>query len=200
MVVVPQLIQVGGAVIKRPLAGRGLVVARARTAHIRHRAVGLRQGSLDVGEGVRGRVAGHDALVREPDVRGQALVVPNRRLVELDHVLMLDVLGAVARHVESRVARAVLGELVGPELLVGPALVDPIPVHVGEEVGLAEGGDEGVDAGAGVGGNGGVVAWVVGHVGGGRGVELAGRVAVLRVAAVAEVGPEAVQRPALGRD
>lgn len=39
-------------------------------------------------------------------------------------------------------------EFVTPEIAIGAALVDPVFVHVSEQIELAEGGEEGADAGS----------------------------------------------------
>lgn len=56
----------------------------------------------------------------------------------------------VALLLKGRVAGGVLGELVGPELPARSALVDPVLLHVGEEVHLSVWLEEGLDRGAGV--------------------------------------------------
>lgn len=61
---------------------------------------------------------------------GQAAVVHDGRLEEVDDVLVLDVLGPVAWQVEGGVAGCVFAELVAPEVGVGRALVDPVPVCI----------------------------------------------------------------------
>lgn len=69
-----------------------------------------------------------------------------------------------------------LAELVGPEVSVGGAPVDPVGVHVGEEVKLAEGFKEGGYGGPRVGGDGvqGAV-WAGGGFGGRARVVLAAK-------------------------
>ena len=61
---------------------------------------------------------------------------------------MLAVLRAVALDIKGAVTRCVLAELVAPEVAVRLGLGYPILVHVGEQVILAEGLEEGTDAGA----------------------------------------------------
>ena len=48
---------------------------------------------------------------------------------EVNYILVLLVVGAVASDVECGRASGVLGELMGPESLVGLALADPVLVH-----------------------------------------------------------------------
>lgn len=93
---------------------------------------------------------------------------------------MLPILRAKARHLKGRVASSVLAELVGPEVDVGSSLVDPVGVHVVEQVVAAEVGDELADGCAVVGDYWSVWAGVVGRLGW-VGVVLAVGVAVLGV-------------------
>lgn len=65
------------------------------------------------------------AALSHPHV-GKTLVVQNGSAVEVGELGMIGVVNAVAGHVECRVAGTVLGELVGPEVLVWGALVDPV--------------------------------------------------------------------------
>ena len=78
-------------------------------------------------------------------------------------------------------------------------LGDPVVVHVFQEVVAAEWLEEGADVGARVGGHGGAVLEAVGGVGRRDGVVLAVQVAVLRVGAVAEIWPQSMQCPVIGR-
>jgi hypothetical protein len=83
----------------------------------------------------------------------------------------------------------VLAELVAPETGVILVLRDPVVVHVFEQVVAAEGFKECADVGAVVRGDEGAIGEAVCGVGRGYGVILAIEIAVLRVGAVAEVGP-----------
>lgn len=163
--------------------------------------MGVSQRRLDVREGIRRRVARRDAGTGQPVPAGQAAVEGHDRLEEVDDVLVLDVLGPVAGHVKGAVARGVFRELVRPEVGVGLALRHPVPVHVRQQVVPAERPQEGPDVGPRVRRHGGPRGRA------GRGVWRRGRVvlpaqvAVLRVRAVAEVGPQAVEGPCvLGED
>lgn len=60
-------------------------------------------------------------------MRGHAPVKSDGRLEEINNVLVLDVLGPVARNVKGRVAGCVLGELVAPKVRVGLGLGHPVP-------------------------------------------------------------------------
>lgn len=61
--------------------------------------------------------------------------------------MVLDVLWAIARHIEGREASTVLAELVFPELVVWSSLVDPILFHPCQEIIFAKGLDQGLNAG-----------------------------------------------------
>jgi hypothetical protein len=82
-----------------------------------------------------------------------------------------------------------------PESLVGCALVDPVFVHVCQQVVLAEGLDEGIDAGTSVGRDDSAIGQTIGGVWAGAGIELAAEIAVLSIRAIAEVRPKAMQGP-----
>ncbi len=75
----------------------------------------LGQGVVDVGVTVRGAVAGRDALVLQPLEGGEALVVFDCGLEEVDDFFVLDVFRAVAGDLEGAVAGCVFGEFVTPE-------------------------------------------------------------------------------------
>ena len=62
-------------------------------------------------------------------VRGVHLERADDGVEEVNHILVLLVVGAVASDVERGRASGVLGELVRPESLVGLALADPVLVH-----------------------------------------------------------------------
>ena len=64
--------------------------------------------------------------------------VTDGRLEEVDDVLVLVVFRTVARQLEGAVAHGMLAELVAPEVGIEAGLSEPVPVHVGQEVVLAE--------------------------------------------------------------
>lgn len=72
----------------------------------------------------------------------------------------------VALLLKGRVARGVLGEFVGPKLPAWGALVNPVFLHVSEEIHLAVWLEEGLDRGAGVWRDGRSVGSAVGCIGG----------------------------------
>lgn len=157
----------------------------------------LLEGRLNVAKRVRGLVARLNTSILEPLVGRQAVVVHGGNLEKLNDVLVLLVVLTVARSVKGAVASTVLAKLVGPESLVALALRHPEGLHPLEEVVTAEVLHELVHT----------RAVVLRHrlaVHNGRGrlrVILAVKVAVLRVVAVAKVGPETVQGPVvLGKD
>jgi len=89
---------------------------------------------------------------------------------------------------ESRITRSVFRELVSPKVRVWPALINPERVHVVEQVVAAEGDDaESVDGRTCPRRNDGAVREPVLCLGRGRVVVLAVQIAVLRVAAIAEI-------------
>ena len=150
MVVIPDLTDIRSPSISAvPSRVRG-VIPGSRAAHIRHRAEPARQRALHILQRVRRHVGRPDPAGREPAERRQALVEQDGRVEEVNGVFVALVLGAVARHVEGGEARGVLAELVRPELGVGSALVDPVRIHIGQQVVAAEVFNEGVDARAGV--------------------------------------------------
>lgn len=137
MIVIPDFVELSAAVVERPLAGLGLVVLGATAADEGDGAVSKGQGILDVGEGVGGGVGRADVGGGEPAPGGEDLVVGDDGLEELEEVVVLVGLWSVALLVKGREAGGVLGEFVGPELPVGGVLVDPVFLHVGEEVHLS---------------------------------------------------------------
>ena len=60
---------------------------------------------------------------------GVHLECANNSLEEINYILMLFVVGAIASHIESGCAGRVFGELVSPEVGIGVTLVDPVLVH-----------------------------------------------------------------------
>jgi hypothetical protein len=190
VLVVPHFAEDSVSVVRRPLSGLGGIEARARAAEEGDAAVLLGQ---DVAYGcvaVRGAVGGDNVLCLEPLVRGEALVVLDCRLEEVDDFLVLAVLRAVAGDVEGAEAVAVLGHLVAPEARVVLVLRNPERIHVFQEVGAAKGLEEGADVGACVGEYCGAVREAIGRVGARDRVVLPAQVTILCVAAIAKVGPE----------
>lgn len=195
MAVVPNLAYHRPSAVGAVLPGLGRVVPRTTASDVGRGAVLLGQLALDLSQRVLGAVARRDLGRRQPVVRGETSVVLDGGLEKVHHLLVLLVLGPVAGDVKGRVASRVLGKLVAPEIRVRGALVDPVRVHPGDQVVLAERREERVDAGALVRGHHGAVGQAVGRVGRRRRVVLPAQVAVLGVAAVAEVGPETVESP-----
>jgi len=130
MEVIPNLTDLGPAIIRRVCPRSRAVVARPAAANVRQGTVTSRQGALEVDERVRSRVAGCDAGVGEEPPGGQAAVVKDGRLEKVDDFLVRDVVGAVAGDVKGGEAGGVFAELVGPEVGVWRALVDPVSVCV----------------------------------------------------------------------
>lgn len=95
VVVVPDLVELGAAVVEGALSSLGLVVPRAAAADKGDVAEAVGQGGLDVRKRVRGGVGGPDIGRREPGPGGQCLEVGNRRLEELKEVCVLGCLGAL---------------------------------------------------------------------------------------------------------
>ena len=98
--VVPDLAQLRATIVKRAVAGSGLVVARARAAKVRRDIILLPKSLLHLGERIGRLVGGRNAVVREPVVGRQTLEVLDGSLEEVDEVVVLDILGTVARDVE----------------------------------------------------------------------------------------------------
>lgn len=103
------------------------------------------EGILELAEAVGGRVRWVDA--------GSGKHLPGRELlegtdygeVEVDDVLVLFVVWAIASHIIRGRAGGVLRELVSPEIAVWRTLVDPVLVHVVEEIQPSKLHDEGLD-------------------------------------------------------
>lgn len=165
MAIIPRLAQPRPSVIGRPVSGRSLIEPWPGAAHVRHRAIRVRQCVLEVRQRVGGGVGRRDAGVGEPGVGGQAAVEKDGRLEEVEDVNVRLVGGAVAGQVEGGEAGRVLGELVRPEVPVGLVLRDPVAVrislclkgkgrassarvHVFEQVVAAEWYNEAADVGA----------------------------------------------------
>ena len=78
----------------------------------------------------RGRIGGCGGYARREHVVGGVLLErAGGGLEKVDDVLVLLVVRTIASDVEGRRASSVLGELIGPERLVGLALADPVLVH-----------------------------------------------------------------------
>lgn len=199
VVIVPHFGHDGLAVVERPFARSGLVVPGSAAADVRKSAKLALQRLLEVFQRVRSFVGRLDTTVCEPIVGRQTDEVLDGRLEEVHDLLVLPVLRAVAFGVEGGIAGSVLRELVAPEPGVVLVLSNPVLVHPSEEIVLSERLEESTDIWARVRWDGGAVGFAVGRVGGRDGVILAGEIAVLGVGAVAEVGPETVERPGLGR-
>lgn len=79
-------------------------------------------------------------------IRIKRLEEIDRLLEKVDGFLLVCIAGVTSR-VEGADARAVLGPLVLPESLVVPLIVLPVRLHVVEEAGLAERGQDAGDVG-----------------------------------------------------
>ena len=119
-------------------------------------------------------------------------VIFDNRLEEVHNLLVFDILGAVAWNIERAEAGSVLAELMSPKVAVGRTLGDPVLVHVGEKVVLAEWCKEGGDAGPIVGDHWSTRRSASGSVGRGSRIILPRKVTVLGVRAIAVVWPQAV--------
>ncbi len=197
MAIIPHLAHHRATSVGTVLPCLGRVVPGPGAPYVGCGAVLLRQLALNVRQGILSAVTGRDLRLAQPRPGRKALVVLDRGLEEVDDLLVLTILRSIARDIKGREAGRMLGELVGPEVGVGRTLVDPIRIHPAEEVVLAEWGEEGVDTWALIGWYGGAVGKTSRGVGAGSWVVLAGQVAVLGVAAIAEVRPQAVQRPGI---
>ena len=145
MEVVPSLGDLGSTVVGRACTGSSFVVARTTATDVGQSTVTFGKRILKLANRVGSSVARLDASGVQPTVSWQATVVENGSLEELYDLLMLDVFGAIARHVESGEAGAVLAEFMAPEVAVGGTLIDPIFLHPCQEVVFAKGLEEGVD-------------------------------------------------------
>lgn len=134
MEVVPDLVHDSPSIVGRVCAGDSLVISGAAASNVWQRAVAIGQSGLEVAEGVGGGVAWSDAGGEKEAPGRQAAVVHDCGLEEVDNLLVLDVFGPVAGHVKGRVTSRMLGEFVAPEVGVGGALVDPVPVMLSQWV------------------------------------------------------------------
>lgn len=200
MLIVPHLIEIGASIVRTVRPGRGGIISWSAAADIGNGTILLSQRVLHITQCVCRGIAGSDAGLCEPVIGRIALVVHDGRLIELDDLLVVDIFGPIAWHIESGVACGVLAEFMSPEGLVGRSLVDPVLVHVCQQVVLAKCLDERVDAGAIIRRNDGAVWKTICGIWTGLGVKLPAEIAVLSVGAVAEIGPETMKSPRLGWD
>ena len=112
MEIVPNLAQLRAPVIGGIATSSSLVEFRSRAADVRCGAVLLGQSALQGREGVGRGIGRLDAVAAQPGPGWQTLVVHDHGLEEVDYILVLAVLGAVARDVEGGEASCVLRELV----------------------------------------------------------------------------------------
>jgi hypothetical protein len=112
MEIIPHLRDLRAAIVQRPLARCGLVVPRARAAHIRRGAVLGAESFFESGERVRGAVGRDDGGVGEPFEGVEAAVVHYDGFEEVDDFFVFGIFGAVAGDVEGREAGGVFGEFV----------------------------------------------------------------------------------------
>lgn len=118
MEVVPNLRDVSSTIVHRTSTSSGLVVSGTAAANVGQSTVSSGEGILELANGVCGSVARLNASVVQPAPGRKTTVVEDGGLEELDDLLVLDVFGAVARHVEGRKTSSVLAEFVSPEVAV----------------------------------------------------------------------------------
>ena len=147
MEVVPNLGDLGSAIIGRVGASSSLIEARAAAADVGQSTIRAGKSSLELTNRVGGRVARLDTSLRQPAPGRKTAIVLYGSLEEFDHLLMLNIFGTVAGHVECREASRMLAEFMPPERRVIGSLVDPILVHPCEEVVFLEGFEEGANVG-----------------------------------------------------
>jgi hypothetical protein len=189
VLIVPYLVDVRASIVFATCTGLGSVVSWAAAADVRDRTILLGQSVLHITQGVCSCIAGSDTGLCEPVIGWILLVVHDGCFVELDDFLVINIIGAVARHVEGGVASSVFAKFMGPESLVGCALVDPVFIHIRQQIVLSKCFDEGVYTGASVGRNNCAIRKTVGGIRAGTGVELTAQITILGIRAVAEVGP-----------
>lgn len=205
MEVVPDLRDISSAIIHGASTSSSLVVSGTAATNVGQSTVSSGQSILELADGVCGGVARLDAGVVQPAPGRKTAVVEDGGLEELDNLLVLDVFGAVARHIESREASSVLAEFVSPEITdfrvskkltvrasdipIRSTLVDPVLVHPRKEVVFAERLEESANVGALVRWDNSTIGQTVGSVGRRCRVVLSVQVAVLSVRAIAEVRP-----------
>lgn len=138
VVIIPNFTDNRSAGIIAAMSRLGRIVARARASNVGLRTRLLGQDLLEIRKRISCLVARHDLLFVQPFPGRIAFVILDGSFEEVHHVLMFDILGAVAREVKSREAGRVLAELVGPEIGIGRSLVDPVCVHPIDQVVAAE--------------------------------------------------------------
>lgn len=116
MEIVPDLRDVGSAIVHGASTSSSLVVSGTAATNVGQSTVSSGQSILELADGVCGSVARLDAGVVQPAPGRKTTVVEDGGLEELDDLLVLNVFGAVARHIEGGEASSVLAELVSPEI------------------------------------------------------------------------------------
>lgn len=126
-----------------PMISRvGNIISRSSTPDIRRRAKLHPQHALNIFQRVAGRIARHNPSTRKPVISWQSLIKLDSSLEIINDILILDVFRPVAFSAECTVAGTMFRELVGPEFGGTGALIDPILVHVFQQVESAETFDE----------------------------------------------------------
>ncbi|KAH0373682.1 ribonuclease T2, partial [Aureobasidium melanogenum] len=179
--------------------GSGLVVSRTTAANVGQSTVASGKGILELTDRVCGSVARLDAGVVQPSPGRKTTVVKDGGLEELDDFLVLDVFGAVARHKSLVSCQQKIDHEGASKIPVRGALVDPVLVHPGEKVVFAKRLEESANIGTLVRRDNSAIGQAIGSVGRRCRIVLSVQVAVLGVRAIAEVRPQAVQRPLVGR-
>jgi len=136
--VVPHLRDDSVTIIGRTSTSGSGVVSWSRASNVWDGTIALGERSLHITQRVRRGVAWLDACSVQEAKGRKTAVVHDGSFEEFYHLLVLDILWTVARNIESREAGRMLGELVTPEVVVRRALVDPVCVHVIEQIKLAE--------------------------------------------------------------
>jgi hypothetical protein len=183
MEVVPSLGDLSSTIVQRAFTGGSLIVARSTAADVGQSTVSFGKSILELAERIGGSVARRDASCVQPAKGRQAAVVEDGSFEELNDFLVLDVLRAIARHIEGREASSVLAELVFVKLMVWCSLIDPIFVHPCQEVIFAKCLNEGLNAGTFVSRNDGTIGQRVGGVRRRLSIVLSREIAVLGVRA-----------------
>ena len=178
---IPNLIQHRTSVVGRVFASSSLVVSGTSTTQVWHGTILMAKRTLHVTQSVARGVGWVDIVGAEPTPCRESHVVLDRSLEKIHHVLVLTIFWPVAGNVESTVACRVLAEFMAPEVVVGAALVDPVLVHVGEEIVLAECLDESANVRTGVGRHNGAIGQTGGGVWAWLRVVLSLKIAVLRI-------------------
>lgn len=108
MLIVPHLAQNGVASVSRVLTSFGGVEPGSRATQERDTAVLVMEDVYEVRVRVSGRVGGCDSFCREPIEGWKVLVVLDGCLEEIDDILVLAVLGPIARKVKGGKASGML--------------------------------------------------------------------------------------------